>query len=199
MAGRIQYITSESVQRTLVLAFEASAASSLPVKRAFAETKRSEAPRLCHVATASRNQILRLFLRQRKEVLSKAEEAASALRKSMKTSLGSLAWELKPCLADLALAPSGSSAMDEFIAQHRDALKQEVQKRRAMARARVDRCVDPDMVITQHDWVQWFRKNHDAFYASMEAASELRRRANRRLHAASDMPPAVWQPPPARL
>ena len=60
---RVAWLVSDPVQRALVLVFEASVASSLPVERAFAETKRSEAPRLCHVATAGRNQILRQYLR----------------------------------------------------------------------------------------------------------------------------------------
>ena len=42
--SRLQWLLSESVQRALAQSFEASAASSLPVERTFAETKRSEAP-----------------------------------------------------------------------------------------------------------------------------------------------------------
>ena len=49
---RLQYMISPSVQSALALALESSVASSLPVERAFAATKRSEARRLCHVSTA---------------------------------------------------------------------------------------------------------------------------------------------------
>ena len=41
---RFQYLISHSVQAALVLAFEPSVASSLPAERAFAATKRNEAP-----------------------------------------------------------------------------------------------------------------------------------------------------------
>ena len=51
----LRYLMSEGVQKAIVSSFEASVASSLPAERAFAETKRSEAPRVCHDATAGRN------------------------------------------------------------------------------------------------------------------------------------------------
>ena len=57
----VNWLCSEPVQNALTTAFEASAISSLPVERAFAETKRNEAPRLCHVATAGRNQLLKFL------------------------------------------------------------------------------------------------------------------------------------------
>ena len=98
---RFQYLIPHSVQAALVLAFESSAASSLPAERAFAATKRSEAPRLCHVATASRNQILRQYLRQRLDLFSSAEAASAALRVSLRTSVQSLAWEL--CLGETSV------------------------------------------------------------------------------------------------
>jgi len=90
-AKRLNYLLSPQVQQALASAFQASSASSLPVERAFAETKRSEAPRLCHVATAGRNQILRQYLRQREELLVRAEAASVAMRRSLKTNLASLA------------------------------------------------------------------------------------------------------------
>ena len=115
-ALRLRYLLSSSGQKALQTAFQARSASSLPVERAFAETKRSEAPRLCHVATAGRNQILRQYLRQREELLERADHAAKALRRSLSTNLNSLAWELRPDLADRAL--EGKSAeMQRFIAE----------------------------------------------------------------------------------
>ena len=59
------FLTAPPVQRLLRTAFAAACASSLPAERKFAEAKRSEAPRLCHVAVASRNHALRLFRRWR--------------------------------------------------------------------------------------------------------------------------------------
>jgi hypothetical protein len=111
---RVQYLMSESVQQALDLAFDSAAASSLPVERAFAACKRSEAPRLCHVATASRNQILRQFLRQRQETLQEVSKASAAVRRSMRTNVASLAWELQPQLSDHALRHS-SAAMRQTM------------------------------------------------------------------------------------
>ena len=61
----VAYLTAPPVQRLLHTAFASACASSLPAERKFAEAKRSEAPRLCHVALASRNHLLRLFRRWR--------------------------------------------------------------------------------------------------------------------------------------
>ena len=61
----IAYLTAPPVQRLLRAAFEAACSSSLPAERKLAEVKKSEAPRLCHVAVASRNHLLRLFRRWR--------------------------------------------------------------------------------------------------------------------------------------
>ena len=55
--------------------FDTAATSSLPVERKFAETKRREAPRLCSVATASRSQLLRQFLRDREVMLGRLSRA----------------------------------------------------------------------------------------------------------------------------
>ena len=137
---RLAFLCSDPVQQALTLAFEASAASSLPAERAFAQTKRSEAPRLCHVATASRNQILRQFLRQRSDVIRQAEVAVVALRKSLKTNISSLAWELNPTLSDVALSKrGGSAAMRGFIAQNSAGLHAEVERRRARAKSAMQR------------------------------------------------------------
>ena len=59
----LEFILQPSAQSGLEKAFAASGASSLPGERRFSQIKRSEAPRLCHVAVASRNQMLREFLR----------------------------------------------------------------------------------------------------------------------------------------
>ncbi len=77
-AAWVSYLLSDAVQSALELAFSSSAASSLPVERKFAETKRNEAPRLCHVAVASRNQLLRSFYRERDQHIEALAAAASA-------------------------------------------------------------------------------------------------------------------------
>ena len=60
-SAAVSFRLSDGVQSVLKIAFEGSSASSFPVERRFAETKRNEAPRLCHLAVASRNQLQRQF------------------------------------------------------------------------------------------------------------------------------------------
>ena len=90
-AEKVAYLVSASVQDALETAFDACMASSLPVERAFAATKRHEAPRLCHVATASRQQIIRQHLRSRQAQLHSLSVSLAALRRSMKSRLSSYA------------------------------------------------------------------------------------------------------------
>lgn len=190
MTARCRYMLSESVQQALATAFQASSASSLPVERAFAETKRSEAPRLCHVATAGRNQILRQYLRQREEILQRGEHAAEALRRSLATNLASLAWELQPRLADRSLERE-SADMRAFMARNQVALKAEVARRREQATAAVAQASNSSFPVTREAWIQWFRQNEDAFYRTMQTAGEHRRSLNRRLHADENIPAPV--------
>ena len=102
-AARVAYLLADTTQRALELVFQASAASSLPVERAFAQTKRNEAPRLCHVSVASRNQLLRNFLREREALLAPLQEAEAALRKATKLRIQSLAWQQRSELVGRAL------------------------------------------------------------------------------------------------
>ena len=171
----------------MVLSFQASAASSLPVERAFAETKRSEAPRLCHVATASRNLMLRQHLRQRQELLEAAEASAALLRRSLKARAHTLAWEARPGLAASALQGDYGPTR-AFINQHQLALQTELERRRVLARAAVDRTRTHDLPVTEQSWIAWFREHEDDFQAKMTSAGESRRRKNRRLLAAPDIP-----------
>ena len=186
----INYLMSEPVQAALSSSFLASAASSLPVERAFAETKRSEAPRLCHVATASRNQMLRQHLRQRKEMLEQADMAAAQVRRVMKLNLVSLATELKPELGKQRFAGSSVST-NSFIQQNRHKLQAELDRRRQLARDAMERTQKIDIPVTQASWISWFREHEQDFREKMKGAGERRRAANRRLEAAPDIPVAV--------
>ena len=188
---RFQYLISHSVQAALVWAFESSAASSLPAERAFAATKRSEAPRLCHVATASRNQILRQYLRQRLDLLSSAEAASAALRVSLHTNVQSLAWELCPGLAGDALEKRASTRLKQYIACNEAMLKAEVLRRRSVAASALKSYQRSGVPFSQEPWIAWFRRYHDDFYKRMFEAGPARRAANLCLDAAPDAPSAA--------
>ena len=186
----IRFLLSEDVQSAIVVSFRASAASSLPAERAFAVTKRSEAPRLCHVATASRNQILRQHLRQRQSLLDAAESSAALLRQSLKLNIVNLAWQLKPELGKAAL--EGNQEMTKaFVKQHASKLEAEIQRRRDVAKELVDRTLDDEMPVTQAAWVSWFREHQAEFNTRMAEAGARRKAANRRMVAAPDTPQPV--------
>ena len=178
---RLQWLLSPAVQEAIVTAFEASGVSSLPAERAFASTKRSEAPRLCHVATASRNSILRCFLRERQALVHQAEVAAAVMRRSLHSSITSLAWEWKPELADMSLSGEGVAPTRAFVSEHRDQLQAELHRRRQVAREAVQAAQSHEVPFTTASWEQWFRWNEDHFYRLMADSGPARRLANRRL------------------
>jgi hypothetical protein len=92
----VAWLASESIQQTLATFFEAAIASTLEVERRHAQAKRNEGSRLTHVASASRNHILRRY--KRPQVLAN-EAKARALdmqRKAARLSTQSLAWERLP-------------------------------------------------------------------------------------------------------
>ena len=188
---QVRYLCTDSVQDAISLAFRASAVSSLQVERQFAETKRSEAPRLCHVSTAGRNQILRQHLRQRRDLLQDAEQASALLRRTLRQRLHTLAWEWSPQLASQCLASGGGPALNQYIASHRQALELELEQRVANARALANRENSAVTPLTQQQWLVWFRRNRDDFQRRMDSASAARRQVNARLSAAADVPAPV--------
>ena len=101
---RVAYLLSEPVQKAIELAFIASASSSLPVERKIAQTKRNEAPRLWHVSVASRNQILRQFLRERDELKADLAACERELKIAMRTNIRSLAWQQRKDLQPRGVA-----------------------------------------------------------------------------------------------
>ena len=177
----LRYLLSAPVQAALQDILEASAASSLPVERAFAETKRSEAPRLCHVATAGRNQLIKQFLRHRDALLAEATSAAALLRQANFANLQSLAWEIKPDLV------GNGREMRTFIAQREPELRRELERRKAAAKAAVAR-VQTELPVTEAQWAEWFTAHEDEFQERMKSATAARKLLNKRLPAAPDLP-----------
>ena len=132
--AQLEFLLSAKVQEALVLAFSESTATSLPAERYFAQAKRNEAPRLCHVATAGRNLMLRQFLRERSDILGRLNSAAEALRKALKTSFTSLAWEF----AGASGQEVDSADTQQYARDNKAMLVAEAQRRRARCRERLD-------------------------------------------------------------
>lgn len=182
----LRWLTCDQVQSALLLILSASAASSLPIERSFAEVKRSEAPRLCHVATAGRNQVLRQHLRQREDLLREGELAAAILRRSTRLRLTSLARELRPELWD-----RDGIETTQFVQANATWLRQELERRRREAKLAVDRAASQDVPVTQAEWTEWFATNEVQFRELMDTSAAARRNSNHRLHADPAAPPAI--------
>ena len=189
---QLNWLLTEQIQSALLLVLRASAASSLPIERAFAEVKRSDAPRLCHVATAGRNQVLRQHLRQREELLREATRAAANMRRSTMLRLTSLARELRPELWD-----DEGSQTKQFVKCNTAWLQQELERRRREAKLAVERASSGDAPVTQAEWTQWLADHETEFRELMDSAAASRRKANHRLSADPDAPKAVARIRPA--
>ena len=200
--AQVSYLLSDAVQRALETTFRASAASSLPVERAFAQTKRNEAPRLCHVSVASRSQILRTFLRERREMLDRVRRADRAVARAMKVNVTYLAWA--HCRGAVG-RPRGARAIGEeapsslekahdaelirrYIEEHRLSLEAEIAERRSTARAHRESLRSTGTLVTEAEWLGWFTDNSDAFRQRMVTAAAERSALSRRMRASPDIP-----------
>ena len=199
-AAAVGFLLTPQVQDALTTAFEASAASSLPVERRFAQTKRNEAPRLCSVAVASRNNMQRQFLRWREQLVDRLEAAEKQFRRAMKTNLSSLAWEKRPeCVIPVYFSASPAtqvqrqqSAADlrEYVSAQRAELSKVLSERREAARSELNCARDQvrGKPLTRAELASWFADNSDAFYESMRVAAATRRERSRRLSADPSLP-----------
>ena len=221
------FLLSEQVQASLEQLFKGSAASSLPAERAFAQTKLSEAPRLCDVSTAGRNQILGSFVRERAKVLERVAQAEQEFKRAAMLRITSIAWENNPQLktqlerassmaagsnrpqagqrrATAALRSTATAALRQYVTDNRHALRKECaeRKQRAADILRLERVPGP---LTECQWAQWIEEHHEEWAAKMRSATANRRARARRLVAAPDLPAPVKRlcptvsPPPAQL
>ena len=196
--GAVRFLLSPPVQLALRKAFAASGASSLPAERRFAQIKRSEAPRLSHLQTASRNQMQRVFLTERERRLQRIRAAQRAFTRAQTTNAASLAWAERP--QDLPAPGAGSSrrcpantggdvaSLRQYRADHADELRLQAARLRADAKAALDAARAGRTPVTTADWSQWFTENHAMFAGRMKVATEQRRALSRRLVADEGLP-----------
>ena len=193
------------MQALLRSTFAGSSASSLPAERKFAEAKHSEAPRLCHIAVASRNHTLRLFRRWREAHLEAIEAAEGAHRQAMKTNASSLAWKVRPELLPRPGAGSKQSKPcnvgGDFAALAEATGSQQAQMQRQVTQLRAEAAANlasargmVDGPVTMAEWAQWFTDNHATFAESMREATQQRRALNRRLLPDRSLPPCPAAP-----
>ena len=184
-ADALRFLFSGSVQEYLATTFRASAASSLPVERRHVETKKNEAPRLCHVATAGRNQMLHHFLRWREDKTRRLERAERAVSKLRFMSPTALAAEK---VGEARRHPPEAQA---YLQAHQAALQRELTDRRAAARLELSEARACSVPFTQEQYVKWFSDHRDTFAAKMKTATADRRMLNRRLLADVLLPEGV--------
>ena len=89
----VAWLASDDTQQALVTFFEGAIASTLEVERRHAQAKRNDGSILTHVASASRNHILRRY--KRRQVLANEAKARARvmLRKVAGRRTQSLSWE----------------------------------------------------------------------------------------------------------
>jgi hypothetical protein len=90
---QIAWLTSIPVQRALERLVAAIMVHTLDGERSFAEAKRHEARRLCHLAVASRNILLRWYHRMRTARVKLLRGAEQEVARTMKIRITSLAWQ----------------------------------------------------------------------------------------------------------
>ena len=95
-AQALRWLQSPSCQGMLKQVWKGSSATNLPVERKHVETKRNEKSRLCHLATAGRDQLQRHVLPKRTEAVRVLEQAERAQRRVNKMQVSALAWQRMP-------------------------------------------------------------------------------------------------------
>ena len=95
---QISFLASHEVQELLVTFLVSVAASTLEVERRHAQAKRWEAARLTHIATASRDCILRRYWAERAATEAREAVLAADRVKAKKLNKWSVAWQRRPDL-----------------------------------------------------------------------------------------------------
>ena len=177
-ASALRWLLSQSVQGMLTQVWRGSCATNLPVERKHVETKRNEKSRLCHLASAGRDQLQRHVLRKRTEALRVLEQAERELRRVNKMQVSSLAWERKPELVmipdnDIDRVPGAKKAggprqagcqetLHKYIQNNKKELEQSLADRRKEAAEAVKRAT-PDCLTTTGDWLEYMEQHKDEF------------------------------------
>ena len=208
-ADAVAFLAADDVQAAVDAFVDTATATTLDVERRHAQARRQESSKLRHIASESRNALLRRFRLQRQKASSRQRDANTAVRKAMRTNVWSLACSELP-----SAMPLGFRAKDEVLAAdvdgervaararvacHQQRFKDEVDLMRDRAkRARDDANVAP-MPVTLGEWVHEFSKRDDRLRELMRIATAKRRKLTARLHAASGVPePARRLQPVAR-
>ena len=94
----LRWLQMSSCQGMLTQMRKGSSAANLPAERKHVETKRNEKSRLCHLATAGRDQLQRHVLRRRAEALRALDQAEKEHRRALHLWVSAVAWERMPHL-----------------------------------------------------------------------------------------------------
>jgi len=212
IALALNWLISPQVQDILVLIFESSAGSSLPVERKHTECKRYEAARLLHLAVAARNQMHRAVLRLQKDAFRTREKAQKELGAAKHCTLGSMALkhlssgpeDLPGVSTRYAAAPAEgagrqpcapeqkpSAKLRAFIHDNREELVATRTKRIEDAKIAVESLPLRDVPVTYDEWLALLRKHEKLFRGRMMTSTPDRRQLSIRLSARPDMPPPV--------
>lgn len=204
-AKSLEFLVNDDIQAVLERAFVASTGSSMDVERKHAETKKNERCRLTHIGVASRNQLIRGFLRRREGMLSAVTNSQAAVVKAAKTNIWSIVWarfpQWRPQAVGCAWRSKRKKATDvidqgdrdavrAYVEENRASLEAEVQARLVAAKAQLE-MVTTREPVTFGEWCTWFETNEDEFRGLMRTATNTRKKVNRRLTAMVGLPDAA--------
>ena len=177
------------------------------------ETKRNEKSRLCHLATAGRDQLQRHVLRKRTEALGLLEKAKREHGRVNKMQVSALAWKRMPHLVMIpdneigkvlgAKAAAGSrqsgckETLQTYIRDNKNELMNSLAEMKLKAAEAVVRAT-PDCPTTTGDWLDYMEKHKDEFRDRMRTATAERRQRSKRFSAREDIaaPAKRMQPKP---
>ena len=201
-AEALCWLQSPSCQDMLTQVWRGSSATNLPVERKHVETKRNEKSRLCHLATAGRDQLQRHVLRKRTEAVRILEQAQREQRSVNKMQVPSLAWQRMPHLVQIpdneigkvAAAKAGArtrqsgckETLQTYIRDNKKELMKSLAEMRLQAAEAVKRAT-PDCLTTTGDWLDYMEAHKDEFRQRMRTATKERRLRSKRLRAREDL------------
>jgi len=209
-AAAVNWLLSETVQRTLERVFRTSAGSSLPVERKHTQVKRYEQSRVVHLAVAARNQMHRAILRFQAEDMRVREIAQRELYAARKCGISATAWRMVGSnfavggAAAYAVEAAASSAgrqhdapdtpqqrMRAFMREHREELTQRRADRIEAAKQAVAALPPTDVPQSFDEYMEYLRRNEKAFREGMVTASKTRRGFSTRLTERPGLPAPV--------
>ena len=205
--GAVRFLASASTQEALELLLNSLMTTTLEVERRHAQVKRLETSKLTHVASASRNAILRRYQARLARLRAVLATARAEGRRASRTNMSALTWRELPDAVGRPLgflasrsssasvgAEMGRAALAAHQAQHTERFEQLVERSRRSAKRKADVVAAigaSTQPLTFGNWITLFQERRDHLRMLMRTATRERRFLSTRLAGDSSLPPPV--------